>query len=253
MLARRIIPCLDVAAGRVVKGVQFQGLRDAGDPVELAKRYSDEGADEIVFLDISATLEGRGALLEIVEKTAAVVRIPLTVGGGVREVADARRLLSAGADKVGVNSAAIARPELLTVLAAGFGSQAVVLAIDAYRSSDSSFRVRSRAGTSETSLDAVEWAKRGAELGAGEVLLTSIDCDGGSSGFDLELTKAVAEAVNVPVIASGGAGSVSDFVAVLTEGKADAALAASVFHYNRFSIREVKECLARAGVLVRPV
>ena len=251
MLAKRIIPCLDVRDGRVVKGVQFEGLRDAGDPVELAQRYDQEGADEIVFLDISATIEGRDTLVDVVRRTAKALSIPLTVGGGVRSVDDGLRLLRVGADKVSINSAAIERPELITELSEAFGAQAVVVAIDASWH-PSRWLVFSRSGTEGTALDAVAWAKQAAELGAGEILLTSIDADGGKSGFDFELTRAVADAVNVPVIASGGAGGADDFVKVLGYGRADAALAASIFHYGEVSIRDLKTVLASKTIPVRP-
>ena len=248
MLARRIIPCLDVANGRVVKGVNFVDLRDAGDPVELARRYDEHGADEIVFLDISATLEGRQATVELVERTARQVFIPLTVGGGIDSVDAARRLLRAGADKVSVNTAAVRRPELITELADAFGTQAVVIAIDAARDGDR-WTVYTRGGRTPESLDAVEWATRATLLGAGEVLLTSMDRDGTTSGFDVELTTAVRNAVDVPVVASGGAGSPAHFAEVLAV--ADAALAASVFHFGTFSIADVKAAVGAAGLEVR--
>ncbi|QIA26591.1 imidazole glycerol phosphate synthase subunit HisF [Thermaerobacter sp. PB12/4term] len=264
MLTRRIIPCLDVDGGRVVKGIHFQGLRDAGDPVELARRYDREGADELVFLDISATVQGRETLLEVVRRVAAEVFIPLTVGGGVRDSEQIARLLAAGADKVAINSAAVARPELVAEAAERFGRQCIVVAIDAGRnpaapSPDAGagtppaprWLVYTHGGRRPTNLDAVEWARHAAQLGAGEILLTSIDADGTRDGFDLELTRAVADAVPVPVIASGGAGRPEHFVEVLVRGGADAALAASIFHWQQVSIAEVKALLAARGVPVR--
>jgi cyclase len=248
MLKKRIIPCLDVAEGRVVKGVHFVNLRDAGDPVELAERYSDEGADEIVFLDITATHEGRDTMADVVERTARRVFVPLTVGGGIRSVDDARRMLNNGADKVSVNSAAVRRPELIAELSDAFGSQAVVLAIDAKRAAQD-WRVFLNGGRIQTELDAVRWAQRGDELGCGEILLTSMDTDGVQNGFDIALTSAVSNAVGVPVIASGGAGRPQDFVDVLQV--ADAALAASVFHYDTCSIERIKSACASAGVPMR--
>ena len=229
MLAKRIIPCLDIKDGRVVKGVNFINLRDAGDPVEQARLYDEQGADELVFLDISATNEGRKTTLELVSRVAETVFMPLTVGGGIREVDDMRNLLLAGADKISVNSAAVKKPELLSEGAARFGAQCIVLAIDARRSV-SSWEVFVNGGRVPTGIDAVEWAVRGVKLGAGEILLTSMDADGTLAGYNIELTRAIAEAVSVPVIASGGAGTTSHFAQVLTEGKADAALAASLFH-----------------------
>ena len=248
MLAKRIIPCLDVTNGRVVKGVNFVDLRDAGDPVELATRYNAEGADELVFLDIGATVEGRQTLIEVVEQTARNVFIPLTVGGGVRSVADARTIIRAGADKISVNSAAVNRPELLRELSEEFGSQAVVLAIDA-RSDGGDWKVYTRGGRQAEQLDVVQWAQYGEQLGAGEILLTSMDADGMKNGFDLPLTAAVRQSVQLPVIASGGAGTVQHFADVLST--ADAALAASVFHFGTFSIEEVKSCVRIAGMVVR--
>lgn len=248
MLAKRIIPCLDVTNGRVVKGVNFVDLRDAGDPVELAARYNAEGADELVFLDIGATVEGRQTLIEVVEQTARNVFIPLTVGGGVRSVADARAIIRAGADKISVNSAAVYRPEILRELSEEFGSQAVVLAIDA-RSDGGDWKVYTRGGRQAELLDAVQWAQYGEQLGAGEILLTSMDADGMKNGFDLPLTAAVRQSVQLPVIASGGAGTVQHFAEVLST--ADAALAASVFHFGTFSIEEVKSCVRNAGMVVR--
>ncbi|ABU81955.1 imidazole glycerol phosphate synthase subunit HisF [Ignicoccus hospitalis] len=250
-LTKRIIPCLDVKDGRVVKGVSFQNLRDAGDPVELAAYYQEQGADEIVFLDISATPEGRETMIEVVRRTAENLSIPLTVGGGVRSLEHIEKLLKAGADKVSINTAAVKNPLLITAAAEEFGSQAVVVAIDAKRKGNG-WEVYVSAGKVPTGLDAVEWAKKAEELGAGEILLTSIDYDGTQNGYDLELTRAVSEAVKIPVIASGGAGELEHFYAVLTEGKADAALAASVFHYGKFTVGDVKKYLIQRGVPVRP-
>lgn len=253
MLAKRIIPCLDVTGGRVVKGINFVGLRDAGDPVELAERYNDQGADELVFLDITASSDAREIMAELVAQTARRVFIPLTVGGGIRSIADARKIILAGADKVSVNTAAVHRPELIRELSLEFGSQAVVLAIDARRSGPCRWNVYTKGGRCDEGIDAVEWAHRGQSLGAGEILLTSMDTDGVQGGFDCALTKAVANATTVPVIASGGAGSPSDFVAVLTAGQADAALAASIFHYGKYTVGDLKQVLEDAGVPVRPV
>ncbi len=251
MLTRRIIPCLDVTAGRVVKGVQFEDLRDAGDPVELATRYDAAGADEIVFLDITASAEGRETMVDVVRATARQVFIPLTVGGGVRTSDDAYRLLRAGADKVSFNSAAVARPELLSECARRFGSQCVVLAIDARRRPVGGWEVYTQGGRRPTGLDAVDWAVRGVELGAGEILLTSMDADGTRAGYDLALTAAVAGAVPVPVIASGGAGHLDDLYQALTVGRAQAVLAASIFHYGQYTIAEAKAYLAERGVPIR--
>jgi cyclase len=253
MLAKRIIPCLDVTGGRVVKGINFVGLRDAGDPVELAERYNDQGADELVFLDITASSDAREIMADLVARTARRVFIPLTVGGGIRSIADARKIILAGADKVSVNTAAVHRPELIRELSLEFGSQAVVLAIDARRSGPCRWHVYTKGGRCDEGIDAVEWAHRGQSLGAGEILLTSMDTDGVQGGFDCALTKAVANATTVPVIASGGAGSPSDFVAVLTAGQADAALAASIFHYGKYTVGDLKQVLEDAGVPVRPV
>ena len=250
MLAKRIIPCLDIKDGRVVKGVNFLNLRDAGDPVQQARIYDEQGADELVFLDISATHEGRKTTLDLVSRVAETVFMPMTVGGGIREVEDMRHLLLAGADKVSVNSAAIKRPELLSEGASRFGAQCIVLAIDA-RKSDSSWEVYVNGGRVPTGVDAVEWAARGVELGAGEILLTSMDADGTLAGYDLELTRRIAEAVSVPVIASGGAGMPSHFAEVLTEGKADAALAASLFHDGKLRIPQLKKELQKWSVPVR--
>ena len=251
-LARRIIPCLDVKEGRVVKGVNFVNLRDAGDPVEQARIYDREGADELVFLDISATPEGHDTTAEVVRAVADQVFLPLTVGGGIRGVEDMRRLLLAGADRVSINSAAVRRPELLSEGAERFGSQCIVLAIDAKRVSDGRWEVYLDGGRTPTSIDALEWATRGVALGAGELLLTSMDADGTLAGFDLPLTRAVAELVDVQVIASGGAGTMEHFATVLTDGKADAALAASLFHDSKLKIGELKRFLLERGVPVRP-
>jgi cyclase len=252
MLAKRIIPCLDVTAGRVVKGINFLDLRDAGDPVELADRYNVQGADELVFLDITASSDAREILADVVARTARKVFIPLTVGGGIRSVADARKIILAGADKVSVNTAAVHRPELITELSQEFGAQAVVLAIDARRSGQKRWNVYTKGGRHDEGNDAVEWAHRGEELGAGEILLTSMDTDGVQAGFDCELTRAVVAATTIPVIASGGAGKPRDFVDVLTEGHADAALAASIFHYGKYTVADLKRELALAKVPVRP-
>jgi cyclase len=254
MLAKRVIPCLDVTAGRVVKGVNFVELRDAGDPVEIAARYNEQGADELTFLDITATSDERDLMLSIVEAVASQVFIPLTVGGGVRSVADVRRLLNAGADKVSFNSAAVANPEVVREGAAKYGAQCIVVAIDAKRRSGDApgWEVYTHGGRRNTGLDAVAWARRVAELGAGEILLTSMDRDGTRSGFDLALTRAVADAVPVPVIASGGVGSLEHLSEGIRIGGADAVLAASIFHYGEFSVGEAKALLARDGVSVRP-
>lgn len=250
MLAKRIIPCLDIKDGRVVKGVNFVNLRDAGDPVEQARLYDAQGADELVFLDISATQEGRKTTLELVGRVADTVFMPLTVGGGVRETDDMRNLLLAGADKVSVNSAAVRNPRLLSEGASRFGAQCIVLAIDARRHDDS-WEVYVNGGRIPTGINAVEWAIRGVESGAGEILLTSMDADGTLAGYDIELTSTIAEAVSVPVIASGGAGTSSHFTEVFTRGKADAALAASLFHDGKLRIAELKKELQERGVLVR--
>jgi cyclase len=250
MLLKRIIPCLDTARGRVVKGTHFQQLRDQGDPVALARTYSEDGADELTFLDIDATPEGRATLVELVERTAHEVFIPLTVGGGIREVDEIRILLRAGADKVSIQTAAVQRPELITEGARAFGSQCIVVAIDAKRVGDA-WMVFTHGGRTPTELDAVGWAIEAQRRGAGEILLTSIDADGTRAGYDLELTRAVVDAVQIPVIASGGAGHPRDLVAVLTEGKADAALAASIFHSGAFPIPQTKAYLAGHGVPVR--
>jgi len=251
MLAKRIIPCLDVTAGRVVKGVKFLNLRDAGDPVELADRYNQQGADELVFLDITASSDAREIMANVVQRTARRVFIPLTVGGGIRSVADARTILLSGADKVSINTAAIRRPDLIHELSEEFGAQAVVLAIDA-RKSGASWTVFTRGGRDDEHMDAVAWAQRGAELGAGEILLTSMDTDGGRTGFDCSLTRAIADAVRIPVIASGGGGTPEHFAQVLTGGGADAALAASIFHYGEFTVGDLKRELLRRDIPMRP-
>jgi len=252
MLTKRIIPCLDVTAGRVVKGVNFVNLRDAGDPVELAQRYNRDGADELVFLDITASSDAREIMADVVARTARQVFIPLAVGGGIRSIDDARRILLAGADKVTVNTAAVRRPELIAELSGEFGAQAVVLAIDARRHGPAQWHVYTRGGRDDEGIDAVGWAARGEELGAGEILLTSMDTDGVQTGFDCELTRAVSRATHVPVIASGGAGEPEHFVRVLTDGCADAALAASIFHYGTYTVAELKAELGRRGIAVRP-
>jgi cyclase len=251
MLAKRIIPCLDVRDGRVVKGVNFVGLRDAGDPVECARRYDAEGADEITFLDITASIEGRGALLDVVERTADVVFAPVTVGGGVSSAADVKALLDAGADKVSVNSAAVRDPNLIAEISAAWGRQVLVLAIDAKRRPEGGFEVFTHGGRRGTGLDPIAWARRGAALGAGEILLTSMDRDGTRAGYDLELLRALVDAVEIPVIASGGVGTLEHLREGLAEGGADAALAASIFHDGLFSVGEAKRYLAERGVPVR--
>ena len=251
MFTKRIIPCLDVNKGRVVKGVNFVDLRDAGDPVEIAKAYDAAGADELVFLDITASCEDRDTVVDMVRQVAASVFIPFTVGGGIRTVEDFRKLLREGADKISVNSAAIDRPELIREAAQKFGSQCVVLAIDAKRRPDGGWNIYKHGGRLDTGIDAVWWAKKAQELGAGEILLTSMDCDGTKAGYDIELTKAISQAVSIPVIASGGAGTLEHFYDALTEGGADAALAASLFHYKELEIMEVKDYLAGRGISVR--
>ena len=251
MLAKRIIPCLDVTGGRVVKGINFVGLRDAGDPVELAARYNREGADELAFLDITATSDARSIMADLVARTAREVFIPLAVGGGIRSVEDARAILLAGADKICVNTAAVRRPDLIGELSREFGTQAVVLAVDARRVSAGRWNVFTRGGRDDEGLDAIEWAARGNELGAGEILLTSMDTDGVQDGFDCQLTRAVSRATHIPIIASGGAGRPEDFARVLIDGCADAALAASVFHYGSIRISDLKEYLNRQGISVR--
>ena len=256
MLAKRIIPCLDVTAGRVVKGVNFVNLRDAGDPVELAARYNEQGADELVFLDITASSDARATMVDVVARTAREVFIPLTVGGGIRSIDDARAILHAGADKVSVNTAAVRRPELIHELSEEFGAQAVVLAIDARRRAGGTgakpgWNVFTRGGRDDEGIDAVEWAARGEALGAGEILATSMDTDGVQTGFDCALTTAVRNATRIPVIASGGAGKPEDFFEVLESAGADAALAASVFHYGTYTVSDLKTFLADRGVEVR--
>ena len=251
MHTKRIIPCLDVKEGRVVKGTNFVGLRDAGDPVERAAAYDVEGADELVFLDITASFEERKAMLDVIKKTAGQVFMPLTVGGGISTVEDIRNALRAGADKTSLNSAAVKNPQLIADGAKLFGSQCIVLAIDARRTGDHKWEVYVQGGRKPTGLDAVEWAKKGVALGAGEILLTSMDADGTKNGYDVELTKAITSVVNVPVIASGGAGKLEDFYEVLVEGGADAVLAASLFHYKELTISQVKQYLQERGIEVR--
>ena len=264
-LAKRIVPCLDVDHGRVVKGINFLQLRNAGDPVELARRYSDEGADELVFLDITASSENRETMREYVEGVARAINIPFTVGGGIRTEADARMILCSGADKTSVNTAAVERPGLVTQLANLFGKQCVVVAVDAKRNRTEQknkmvietaegqvwFEVYTYGGRKPTGIDAIEWAVRAEKLGAGEFLVTSMDCDGTEDGYDLDLTRAISERVNVPVIASGGAGKPEHFLEAFVKGKADAALAASVFHYNKYPVSVVKEYLRKMGVTIR--
>lgn len=263
-MTKRIIPCLDVTEGRVVKGVSFVQLRDAGDPVELAAFYDREGADELVFLDITASSEARGIMIDVVERVSEQVFIPLTVGGGLRNVEDMRRILEAGADKVGINTAAVQNPELIQEGAAKFGNQCIVVAIDAKRlekevslegplalGPGSKWEVYTHGGRRPTGMDAIKWAKRAAALGAGELLVTSMDADGHQKGYDLELTRAISEAVSLPVIASGGAGTLEHLYEAIVIGKADAVLAASIFHYGIYSIRQAKEYLAQRGIAVR--
>ncbi len=252
MFTKRIIPCLDVNNGRVVKGVNFVNLRDAGDPVEIAAAYDKAGADELVFLDITATSDGRNTVVDMVRRVAEKVFIPFTVGGGIRTVEDFKVLLREGADKISINSSAINRPELISEAADKFGSQCVVVAIDARKREDGSgWNVYKNGGRIDVGIDAVEWAKKADELGAGEILLTSMDCDGTKAGYDIELTRQIAQNVSIPVIASGGAGTKEHFYEALTEGMADAALAASLFHYKELEIKEVKDYLAGRGVSVR--
>jgi cyclase len=251
MYTKRIIPCLDVKDGRVVKGTNFVSLRDAGDPVELASFYDGELADELVFLDITASAEGRDTMVDVVRRTAGQVFFPLTVGGGIRSVTDIRGMLNAGADKVSLNTAAVQNPDLIAEGAKRFGRQCIVLAVDARRKSSSGWEVYIHGGRTPTGIDVLEWIRQGVELGAGEILLTSMDADGTKDGYDIPLTRAVSEMVPVPVIASGGAGKLEHFAQVLTEGKADAVLAASVFHYGEFSVRQVKEYLRTQGIEVR--
>ncbi len=250
MVAKRIVPCLDIKNGRTVKGVNFEGLRDAGDPVELAKRYSDEGADELVFLDITATNEKRKTLIELVDKISRHIQIPFTVGGGIRAVDEIGDLLNAGADKISLNSSIVTNPDLITQAAAKYGSQCIVAAIDARRSNDS-WLVYTKAGTHNTGLDAIDWAKKTAELGAGEILLTSMDKDGTKSGFDNELLKKVSQAAPVPLIASGGAGTIDHCIDAIKLGEADAVLAASIFHFKEIEIKHLKEEMAKADIAVR--
>lgn len=252
MITKRIIPCLDVKEGRVVKGVQFVELRDAGDPVELARFYDEEGADELVFLDISASSEGRKTMREVVEQVAATLAIPFTVGGGINSLEDMKSILRAGADKVSINTSAVLKPELIAEGANFFGSQCIVVAIDAkYDENNDAFYVYTHGGRNRTDWEVVSWAKEVVKLGAGEILLTSMDADGGKNGFHVTLTKMVSEAIPVPVIASGGAGGARHFLEVFHEGKADAALAASIFHYKETSVKEVKRYLQHQGVNVR--
>jgi cyclase len=253
MLAKRIIPCLDIRDGRVVKGVNFVNIRDAGDPVEQARIYDKMGADELVFLDITATHEGRDIVAQVVRRVADEIFLPLAVGGGIRTVGDMRKILLAGADKVSVNSAAVRNPGILTAGAERFGSQCIMLAIDAKRIAEGRWEVYINGGRIPMGIDVLEWAHRGVELGAGEILLTSMDADGTLAGYDLQLTSAVADTVNVPVIASGGAGTCEHFAEVLTQGKADAALVASLFHDNVLAIGDVKRYLRDRGVAIRPV
>ena len=251
MLTKRIIPCLDVTAGRVVKGVNFVGLRDAGDPVEIARRYDLQGADELTFLDITATSDGRDLILHIIEDVASQVFIPLTVGGGVRAVSDVRRLLNAGADKVSMNSSAVANPDLVSDATAYYGSQCIVVAIDAKQTVSGKWEVFTHGGRTATGMDVVEWAIEVAKRGAGEILLTSMNRDGSKDGFDLALTAAVSDAVSVPVIASGGVGNLQHLVDGITKGHADAVLAASIFHYGEYTVGQAKEYMAAQGIPVR--
>ncbi|WP_395404297.1 imidazole glycerol phosphate synthase subunit HisF [Pseudoduganella sp. UC29_106] len=251
MLAKRIIPCLDVTNGRVVKGVNFTELRDAGDPVEIARRYDEQGADELTFLDITASSDNRGLILDIIEAVASQVFIPLTVGGGVRQVEDVRRLLNAGADKISLNTSAVSNPQLVYEASQKHGSQCIVVAIDAKQVAPGRWEVFTHGGRNATGLDAVEWAKKMESLGAGELLLTSMDRDGTKSGFDLELTRAVSDAVNVPVIASGGVGGLQDLADGVKLGHADAVLAASIFHYGQHTVQEAKRFMAAQGIPMR--
>jgi cyclase len=251
MLAKRIIPCLDVTAGRVVKGTNFVGLRDAGDPIEIARRYNEQGADEVTFLDITASSDQRDIILHIVEACAEQVFIPLTVGGGVRKVEDVRRLLNAGADKVSMNTAAVENPDLVFDASSKVGSQCIVVAIDAKQVAPGQWHVFTHGGRNDTGLDAIEWAKKVAALGAGEILLTSMDRDGTKNGFDLALTRAVSNAVSIPVIASGGVGNLQHLADGVSEGRADAVLAASIFHFGEYTVRQAKEYMAARGIEVR--
>ena len=250
-LAKRIIPCLDVTAGRVVKGTNFVELRDAGDPIEIARRYDEQGADELTFLDITASSDDRDIILHIIEAVAAQVFIPLTVGGGVRQVSDVRRLLNAGADKVSMNTAAVQNPQLINDASARYGNQCIVVAIDAKQTSPGKWEVFTHGGRKNTGLDAVEWAKEVERLGAGEILLTSMDRDGTKIGFNLPLTRAVSDAVDIPVIASGGVGNLDHLVAGVLEGHADAVLAASIFHFGEYTVRQAKEYMAKHGIEMR--
>ncbi|MDH7478780.1 MAG: imidazole glycerol phosphate synthase subunit HisF [Syntrophomonadaceae bacterium] len=251
MLAKRVIPCLDVTAGRVVKGTNFLNLRDAGDPVELSAFYDREGADELVFLDITASAEGRAIMLEVVRRTSEEVFIPFTVGGGISNLEDIRQILKAGADKVSLNTAAVLQPQLITESSLRFGAQCIVVAVDARRVAPERWEVYTHGGRRSTGKDVLEWVQEAERRGAGEILLTSMDRDGTKDGYDIELTRAVARAVTIPVIASGGAGTLAHLREVLVEGEADAALAASIFHYREYSVREAKEYLGREGVMVR--
>ncbi len=251
MLAKRIVPCLDMTQGKVVKGVQFVSFRDAGDPIKLAKKYSDEGADELVFLDITATVENRNILLDVVRRTAEVVTIPFSVGGGIRTVEDMRMILRAGADKVSGNTGAFKNPKLISDCAKEFGSQCVVLSLDAKKVGPNRWNVFINGGRTDTEVSAVDWAKRATKLGAGEILLTSIDTDGTKKGFNVELTRQVSQAVSVPVIASGGAGKLEDFAEIFEKGNADAALAASLFHFGELTIKQVKDYLRKRNIPIR--
>lgn len=251
MLSKRIIPCLDVTAGRVVKGVNFVDLRDAGDPVEIARRYNEQGADELTFLDITATSDQRDIILDIIEAVSAQIFIPLTVGGGVRTVDDVRRLLNVGADKVSINSSAVTNPELVADAASRYGSQCIVVAIDAKQVGLGRWEVFTHGGRNPTGLDAIEWAKKMEALGAGEILLTSMDRDGTKSGFDIPLTRAVSDAINIPLIASGGVGNLQHLADGILEGHANAVLAASIFHYGEFTVQEAKRFMAERGIEVR--
>ncbi|MGV8934264.1 MAG: imidazole glycerol phosphate synthase subunit HisF [Gallionellaceae bacterium] len=251
MLAKRIIPCLDVTAGRVVKGVSFVELRDAGDPVEIARRYDDQGADELTFLDITASSDDRGIIFRIIEQVAEQVFIPLTVGGGVRQVEDVRNLLNAGADKVSINTSAVVNPQLVADAAARYGSQCIVVAIDAKQVSPGKWEVFTHGGRNATGLDAIEWAIKMQTLGAGEILLTSMNRDGQKTGFDLHLTKAVSDALEIPVIASGGVGNLQHLVDGVTQGGADAVLAASIFHFGEYTVQQAKQYMAKQGIEVR--
>lgn len=251
MLTKRIVPCLDMTQGKVVKGIQFVSFRDAGDPIELAKKYSDEGADELMFLDITATVENRDILLDVVRRTADVVNIPFSVGGGIRTVEDMRMILRAGADKVSVNTGAFKNPKLISDCAKEFGSQCVVLSLDAKKIGPKRWNVFINGGGIDTGVSAVDWAKKATKLGAGEILLTSIDTDGTKQGFNVELTKRVSRAVSVPVIASGGAGKLEDFAEIFEKGNADAALAASLFHFGELTIKQVKDYLRERNIPIR--